>query len=169
MMSNDNKTENRGVECDDELLSNLLYLKRYETPETARMTRCRQNIMREVRQSGQDQRRGLADLLEVRFPWFFAEPKYGIALLFVGFVGLQYLAVNARYAAQADPGIYTPPQAAPAVVQDTTTSSGEGMIALAPENEGYSQFPDNPEDFTLLKTPRVPNPYINMVEYLQKR
>lgn len=168
MKGNDNKTENRGVECDQELLDKLLYLKRYETPETVRMTRCRQNIMREIRQSGQDQSKGFSDLLEVRFPWFFSQPKYGIALLFVAFFALQYLAVNARYAAQVDPGIYAPPQTEPAVVQGVTPSV-EGMMTFAPEDKGYSRFPENPEDFTLLKTPRVLNPYFNMVEYLQER
>lgn len=135
-MTDNNSMGKCRVECDDELLDKLLHLKCYETPEAARMTRCRQNIMREIRQQGQ--RRRLVDLMEVRFPWFFAEPKYGIALLFVGFFGLQYLAVNARYAAEADPGIYIQPSA---VVQDEGISSGESRIALVPEDESYSRFP----------------------------
>ncbi|MBN2686422.1 MAG: hypothetical protein JXR40_14165 [Pontiellaceae bacterium] len=165
MMDNNNKTKNRSVECDGELLNKLLHLKRYETPEAARMTRCRQNIMREIRQSRQDRRRGLADLLEIRFPWFFAEPKYGIALLFVGFVGLQYLAVNKRY--EADPGIYIQPSI---VAQEEAVSEPDGIVALTPENEGYSQFPDNPEDFTLLRTPRDRNSYVKpvMVGFLRE-
>lgn len=164
-MTDNNSMGKCRVECDDELLDKLLHLKRYETPEAARMTRCRQNIMREIRQ--QSQRRRLVDLMEVRFPWFFAEPKYGIALLFVGFFGLQYLAVNARYAAEADPGIYIQPSA---VVQDEGIPSVESRIALAPEDENYSRFPENPEDFTLLRTPQNANSYVKpvMVEFLRE-
>ena len=94
-------------ELGDDLLKQLFHLKQYETPDVARMTRNRQNIMRQVREVSQTQRKSLGDLIEVNFPWLFAEPRYGVAMLFVAFAGLQLLGVNARHAAQSDTGIYT--------------------------------------------------------------
>ena len=50
MMNDENYVD--AVEIDqEELLRQLFHLKRYETPETARMTRNKQNIMRQVRES----------------------------------------------------------------------------------------------------------------------
>ncbi len=95
------------VGVDEDVLRKLFHLKRYEAPETSRMTRNKQNIMRHVRESHRNQRKSLGDWAEISFPWFFAEPKYGVAMLFVAFAGLQYVGVNARHAAQSDTGIYT--------------------------------------------------------------
>ncbi|WP_372847081.1 hypothetical protein, partial [Pontiella sp.] len=44
------------------LLQKLMHLKNYETPETARMTRNKQNIMRQVRQSQAGKRKSIGDL-----------------------------------------------------------------------------------------------------------
>ena len=88
------------------LLNQLLYLKRYETPEASRMSRNKQNIMRQIRLSQAEKRKPLLDLIEGSIPWFFAEPKYGIAALFVAFVGLQYIGINARQSTTGT-GIYT--------------------------------------------------------------
>jgi hypothetical protein len=106
-MMSENKNVDQDLACEDEMLKQLFYLKSYEKPETARMTRNKQNIMREVRTASQQRRMSLFDMLEVNFPWFFAEPKYGVALIFVAFAGLQYLGINGRHAAQSDTGIYT--------------------------------------------------------------
>jgi len=107
-MTGDNYNLNESeLEMGEELLKQLFHLKRYETPEVARMTRNRQNIMRQVREASRNKRKSLSDLIEISYPWFFAEPKYGVALLFVAFAGLQYMGVNARHAAQSDTGIYT--------------------------------------------------------------
>jgi len=95
------------LEMGDELLKQLFHLKSYETPEVARMTRNKQNIMRQVREASRSKRKSLSDLIEISYPWFFAEPKYGVALLFVAFAGLQYMGVNAKHAAQSNTGIYT--------------------------------------------------------------
>lgn len=123
--------------CGDELLQKLLHLKRYETPEIARMTRNRQNIMRQVREATRSKRRSFSELIEVSFPWLFAEPKYGVALLFIAFMGLQYIGANARHAAQSDTGIYT------------STMSAEQLAAYdkaaATETNSieYPRIPDN--------------------------
>ena len=107
MMNENEKVDLTGGEGGEELLKQLFHLKRYETPDVSRMTRNRQNIMRRIREESQNRRKSLSELIEVSFPWFFAEPRYGVAMLFVAFVGLQYLGVNARHAAQSDTGIYT--------------------------------------------------------------
>ncbi|HEY5621617.1 MAG TPA: hypothetical protein VIR77_03360 [Pontiella sp.] len=88
------------------LIGKLLHLKSYETPEHARMLRSRQNIIREIRNTQARRRPSVGDLLESYVPWFFAEPKYGIALLFVAFVALQYAGTTARNSARST-GIYT--------------------------------------------------------------
>jgi hypothetical protein len=96
-------SEGRG----DMLIQQLLQLKRYERPETARMTRSRQNIMREIRKAQSNRRKTLGELMEINMPWFFAEPKYGIAAAFVAFAGLQFFGMNARQLANTETGIYT--------------------------------------------------------------
>ncbi|MBN2163723.1 MAG: hypothetical protein JXR25_07625 [Pontiellaceae bacterium] len=109
--------------CSEELLDKLLHLKQYEVPEIARMTRNRQNIMREVRSASRNQRKSFGDLIEGCFPWLFAEPKYGVAMLLVAFAGLQYLSVNARHAALSDTGIYTSPNRFATYAQPAVTST----------------------------------------------
>jgi hypothetical protein len=106
MMNEKLSNETTAEEQADVLLQKLLQLKQYETPDVARMTRNKQNIMRQVRQAHSEKRKSLLDLLELNIPWFFAEPKYGIAALFVAFVGLQYVGMSARNSATST-GIYT--------------------------------------------------------------
>jgi hypothetical protein len=88
------------------LIGKLLHLKSYETPDHSRMLRSRQNIMREIRNAEASRRPSVGEILESYVPWFFAEPKYGIALLFVAFVALQYAGTAARNSARST-GIYT--------------------------------------------------------------
>lgn len=113
------------------LLQQLMHLKTYEVPETARMTRNRQNIMREIRNAQANPRRSLGDLIESSMPWFFAEPKYGIAALFIAFVGLQYIGINARTSSQST-GIYT---------SNTTDYSYDNTAAAISTNR-YPRLPD---------------------------
>lgn len=97
-----------GMEPADLMLQNLFHLKGFETPDASRMVRNKQNIMRQIRQESH-KKTSIGDLIELNFPWLFAEPKYGVAILFVAFAGLQYLGVNARQAANSQTGIYTTP------------------------------------------------------------
>jgi hypothetical protein len=94
------------TEQEHHLIGKLLHLKSYETPEHTRMVRSRQNIMREIRNTQASRRPSVGEILENYIPWFFAEPKYGIALLFVAFVALQYAGTTARNSARST-GIYT--------------------------------------------------------------
>lgn len=78
----------------DVLLQQLFHLKSYEIPDAARMTRSKQNIMRQVREINSRKRWNLSDLMEMNMPWFFAEPRYGIAALFIVFAALQFWGAN---------------------------------------------------------------------------
>ena len=109
MTDDKNNIEENGIESADLMLQHLIHLKRFETPDASRMVRNKQNIMRQIRQKDQNKRKSIGDLIELNYPWLFAEPKYGVALLFVAFAGLQYLGVNARQAANSQTGIYTSP------------------------------------------------------------
>lgn len=122
-----------GGDAGDELLQKLFHLKGYETPESARMVRNKQNIMREVRRLEQDRRKSFSDLLEIKFPWFFAEPKYGVALLFVVFAGLQYIGVNTRHAVLGGDGMYTMP---------SSSQIAYGQPSISTNGISYPEVPD---------------------------
>ncbi len=126
----------------DQMLQQLLQLKAYETPDPARMTRNKQNIMRQVRQTQSEKRKPLLDLMELNMPWFFAEPKYGIAALFVAFVGLQYVGMNARNSA-TNTGIYT-----------TTGSVADFQQQVVPANIVTNRYPSLPSNYQLFADPQ---------------
>jgi len=70
-------------------VSGLLALKTYERPDAKRTEKNIQNIMREVRTTS-----NVPSLL--LFPdksaaWMFAQPRYGVAALFIIFLGLHLL------------------------------------------------------------------------------
>jgi|GEM_PF-2575254 len=115
-------------------LRHLMHLKDYEKPDTARMTKNKHNIMRRVRTAKNNQRRSVAEWIEGNLPWFFAEPRYGIAVLFVVFAGLQYWGVSSQRQASGKMGIYT---------------SGSEIAAYSPDASyatnrvAYPQVPDN--------------------------
>jgi len=70
-------------------IAGLLALKRYERPDEARIEKNIQNIMRTVRSTS-----NMPSLLlfpDKSFAWMFAQPRYGIAALFVLFLGLHLL------------------------------------------------------------------------------
>ena len=76
------------------LIKDLLSLRRYEEPKSGRIERGVANIMRQVRLSEDryDQRQS-------RFIWLFTEPRYGVALLFLVFIGLNLVKSDpAQYA-----------------------------------------------------------------------
>lgn len=122
------------------LLQQLLHLKQYEKPEDARMVRNKQNIMRSVRQAQSDKRKPLLDMLEVNIPWFFAEPKYGIAALFVAFIGLQYAGINSRNSSTST-GIYTS--------SGNVASFDQGASAVI-----SNRYPNLPSNYPLFSRPQ---------------
>ena len=136
---NENEHMDPAQEQADELLTKLLHLKHYETPDPSRMTRNKQNIMRQVRESQASKRKPLLDLLELNIPWFFAEPKYGLAAVFIAFLALQYVGINARHS-QTGTGVY---------------SSGMGVADFEPAVSGIesNRYPTLPRDYQLFGQP----------------
>ena len=83
-MSKNLKTESSGLD-----IAGLLALKTYERPDAARVEKNIQNTMRAVRTTS-----NMPSLLlfpDKSFAWMFAQPRYGIAALFVLFLGLHLL------------------------------------------------------------------------------
>ena len=127
MKKNDTETQA------DVLLQQLLHLKKYETPIAGRMVKSKQNIMRQVREASGKEHWSLADLIEMNAPWFFAEPRYGIAALFIVFAGLQFWGVNSQKQPQGKTGIYTSGYGVAMLEQNT----------VSPNAVSYPRLPDN--------------------------
>jgi hypothetical protein len=145
------------LESAEIMLQQLIHLKRFEKPDAARMVRNKQNIMRQIRQENQNKSRSIGDLIELNFPWLFAEPKYGVAVLFVAFAGLQYLGINDRQAANSQTGIYTTPAGQFAVYEQPPAAVSNSIP--------YPEVPDNLRLFG-----DVPqNQDSELVEYLQRQ
>jgi len=70
-------------------IAGLLALKKYERPDETRIEKNIQNVMREVRATS-----NMPSLLlfpDKNFTWMFAQPRYGVAALFLLFLGLHLL------------------------------------------------------------------------------
>lgn len=134
MMDKNENIEETSSDPADVMLQQLFHLKSFETPDAARMTRNKQNIMRQVREINSRKRWSFSDLLEMNIPWFFAEPRYGIAALFVVFAALQFWGASTAKQESGEAGLY---------------AQGPGM-AVARQNSGvytnsisYPKIPDN--------------------------
>ncbi len=128
----------------DVLLRQLFHLKGYESPCAVRMTKSKQNIMRQVREVNGRKRRNVSDLLEVNIPWFFAEPKYGVALLFVAIASLQYLGISSRDVSQNQTGIYTIPDGMTSFQQPAVIPADKVSYPKLPDH--LDLFPDQQSD-----------------------
>jgi len=139
MTDNNNSMEMMEEDQVDPLLRQLLHLKRYETPVADRITKNKQNIMREVREISHRKHWNLGDLLEMNIPWFFAEPRYGIAALFIVFGGLQFLGISSQKHATGKTGIYT---------SDNSIAAYDSSGGITATNSiSYPRLPDNLELF----------------------
>jgi hypothetical protein len=142
MMDNKDSVEMTAEEQADLLLRQLLHLKQYETPSVERMTKNKNNIMRRVRDASHTKRWSLGDLLELNIPWFFAEPRYGIALLFLVFAGLQFWGVNAQKEARGSKtGIYTSSPGM-AVFEPTSYLASTNSISYPELPRNLKYFPE---------------------------
>ena len=83
-MRKDKKTE--ATELD---IAGLLALKDYERPDALRVEKNIQNTMRAVRTTSNAP--SLLIFPDKSFAWMFAQPRYGVAALFVLFLGLHLL------------------------------------------------------------------------------
>ncbi len=139
----------------DVMLQKLLHLKTYERPETARMTRNRQNIMRKVREAEANRKKSIFERLELSIPWFFAEPKYGIALLFVAFAALQYANISSRNASRnQSTGIYTTSQLADTYQQPAMLAATNNIVY--PElPAGIRYFPEQHQSSDIMFVNRI--------------
>lgn len=83
-MSKSKKTETPELD-----IAGLLALKKFERPNEARVEKSIQNIVREVNTTGNYP--SLLLFPDKSLAWMFAQPRYGIAALFVLFLGLHLL------------------------------------------------------------------------------
>jgi hypothetical protein len=132
--------EGTGTDSADVLLQQLLHLKRYEVPDAARLNKNRQNIMRQVREKSLQKRWSLGDLLEVNSPWFFAEPRYGIAALFVAFAALQFWGVSSQKQVASKTGIYM--SESNVVLLDASAATSTNTISYPKLPDGLELFPN---------------------------
>ena len=149
MMKDELVKEPEGTSLADLRLQQLLQLKQYEKPDSARMIRNKQNIMRRVREAQASPKWSLSRLVEVKIPWFFAEPRYGIAALLIVFAGLQILSTTAQRNREVKTGIYMAQEDASAYGLNSANATNQvnypvlpSNIALFPEqkNNGDIQF-----------------------------
>lgn len=140
----------------DKLLQHLFHLKGYERPDPARMTKNQQNIMRRVREANGRRRWGLADLLEVNIPWFFAEPRYGMAALFIVFASLQFWGVNSQVASRDGGEIYAEAGGL-ALLETKTTEIYTNSISYPDVPSDLNLFPEQvPSDSVMFVGRRSP-------------
>ena len=123
-----------GKDSADMLLDRLLHLKRYEVPDAVRMVKLHQNIMRQVREANSRPHWSLGDLLELNIPWFFAEPRYGIAVLFIIFAGLQFWGTNSQKQSNGRTGIYTSNHSVSVMDQNASFSTNHISYPKLPDN-----------------------------------
>ena len=116
------------------LLQQLMHLKKYEVPEASRLTRNKQNIMRQVREVSSQKKRVLSDLIEVNISWFYAEPRYGIAFLFIIFAGLQFFWGSSRGPSLERGGIY---------ISGDSVATYEASGSISTNRVSYPILPDN--------------------------
>jgi hypothetical protein len=140
MMNTQETVEVQNEDPADLMLQQMLHLKQFETPDAERMVKNRQNIMRQVREVSRQKRWSVGDLLEVNIPWFFAEPRYGIAALFVVFAGLQFWGANSQKNVNGKTGIYSSLNSAPAYEQNAVISTNSISYPKLPD--GLELFPN---------------------------
>jgi len=107
-------------------VAGLLALKRYERPSGEHSERAIQNIMRQVRSSS-----NVPSLLlfpDKSFGWMFAQPRYGVAALFVIFLGLHLISKPVS-SVPIGPGPLQPPEPATAAV--TAVAAGTNQVRSA--------------------------------------
>lgn len=82
-------SNNKQTAGSDLNIAGLLALKKYESPDASRTEKNIQSIMRAVRTTS-----NVPSLLlfpDKSFAWMFAQPRYGVAALFILFLGLHLL------------------------------------------------------------------------------
>ncbi len=120
-------------------IAGLLALKRYERPAGEHSERNIQNIMRQVRSSS-----NVPSLLlfpDKSFGWMFAQPRYGVAALFIIFLGL-HLIEKPVPSVPVGPGTLQPPE--PAMAAAAAVAAGTNEMVRPAEIPGVSPAPFAP-------------------------
>ena len=153
MMDKNDNLKTTAEDPADVRLQQLFHLKGYETPDTARMTRNKQNIMRQVREANSREGWSLSDLLEGNIPWFFAEPRYGIAALFIVFATLQFWGANTYRHASDEAGIYARNSSLAVAGQSSGVFTNSVSYPKLPDNLGL--FPNQQADSGVMFVGRI--------------
>jgi hypothetical protein len=153
MMDKNDNLEKTSGDPADVLLQQLFHLKSYETPEPARITRNKQNIMRRVREENSRKGWSLSNLLEVNVPWFFAEPRYGIAALFVVFATLQFWGVITQKQVHGKTDTYPRDRAMAVAGQSANIYTNSISYPKLPDN--LNLFPDQQSDSGVMFVGRI--------------
>jgi hypothetical protein len=125
-------------------ITGLLSLKAYEQPDSARTEKNIQNIMRSVHSTG-----NIPSLLlfpERGFGWMIAQPRYGIAALFILFLGLHLIdrPIPAELLADSTLKAPSPIESFVAGGVETNRVQRVRMPALAKDPALYSPYAESP-------------------------
>ncbi|MFA7369365.1 MAG: hypothetical protein WC334_06950 [Kiritimatiellales bacterium] len=119
-------------------ITGLLSLKTYERPDEIRVEKNIQNIMREVRAA--DRMPSLLLFPDKSFAWMFAQPRYGVAALFILFLGLHLLERPLPVASAGTAMLKAPGAAEAVAAAGTNQIKAVAVPGLAPA--AYSAFAD---------------------------
>jgi len=140
------KKDTETLDPQDLLLQQLLRLKKYEQPSSSRMLRRKESIMRQVREV-QSTQITLSERIALHLPWLFAEPRYGIALLFVVFGLLQFWGVSLQGSRKTKTTEYIKEHPQPASEVDEDLNA----IAFTITNQSH-YLKHTPKEFSLSPT-----------------
>lgn len=134
------ETKTAGPELD---MTRLLALKTYERPDGTRTEKNIQNIMREVRAA--DRTPSLLLFPDKNFAWMFTQPRYGVAALFILFLGLHMLNRPMPRVPVGNTSLVPPEPAAEVAAAGTNQTQAVTVPGLTP---AYTSFAGEPESLS---------------------
>lgn len=120
-------------------IAGLLALKTYERPDKVRAEKNMQNIMRAVRST--DRTPSLLIFPDKSAAWMFAQPRYGVAALFVIFLGLHMLSRPMPKASIGTTSLEKPELASAVAAAGTNQPNSVAVPGLTPT---YSSLAGEP-------------------------
>ncbi len=118
------------TETPDLDIAGLLALKTYERPDGGRCEKNIQNIMRTVRTTNNAPT--LLFFPDKSFAWMFAQPRYGVAALFIIFLGLHLLDRPVSAVPPGAANLERPEPAAAITLAGTNQLNAAGVPGIAP-------------------------------------
>ena len=128
-----------------EEMARLLALKAYERPDGERVEKSVQDVMRAVREA--NSRPSLHFFPDKSLGWMFAQPRYGIAAMFILFLGLHLLYRPIPQASIDAAVVEVPSVMDPEFLAVAETNSSTLQVSPVPTIPSYSQ----PDYSSLLK------------------